>query len=61
MFRERAVPEQIAWVKMVLITKGKGGYRGIDLVEVLWKVCLVVVNFSLKRSIMLYNALHRFR
>ena len=46
---------------MVLPPKGMGGYRVIGIVEVLRKVFSVVVNFSLKRSIMLYNALHRFR
>ena len=44
-----------------LLPKGKGGYRGIMIVEVLWKVCLVVVNFSLKRSGVLHDALNGFR
>ena len=34
---------------MVFILKGKGEYRGIGLVEVLWKVCSVVVTFRPKR------------
>ena len=46
---------------MVLLLKGKGEYRGIGLVEVLWKVCPVVVNFRLKRSVVLHGALHGFR
>ena len=46
---------------MVLILKGKGEYRGIELVEILWKVCAVVVNCWLKRSVVLHNALHGFR
>ena len=40
--------------------KGKGGYRGIVVVEVFCKVCSVVVNCSLKRSVVLHNALHGF-
>ena len=43
-----------------LLPKGKGGYRGIVLVEVLCKMCSVVVNCSLKRSVVLHNALHGF-
>ena len=37
--RDRTVPEEIAWAKMFLIPKGKGGYIVIGLVEVLWEVC----------------------
>ena len=55
------VPEEISWEKIVLIPKGKVGYRGIWLVELLWKACSVVVNCRLKRSDVLHDALHRFR
>ena len=61
MFRYGTVQEDMAWAKMVLIPKGKGEYRGIGLVEVLWKVCSVVVTCRLKRSVVLHNQLHRFR
>ena len=37
-FRDRTVPEEIAWVVMLILPKGKWGYRGIGLVEVFWKV-----------------------
>ena len=46
---------------MFLILKGKGGYRVIELVEVLRKVCAVVINCWIKRSVVLHNALYRFR
>ena len=52
--------EEIAWVKMILVLKGKRCYRGIGLVEVLWKVCSVVVNYRLKMSVVLHNALYLF-
>ena len=55
------VPEEISWVTMALITKGKGEYRGIGLVGVLWKLCSVVVNGYLKISTLLHNALNGFR
>ena len=38
MFRDGVVLEEIAWSNMVLILKGRRGYRGIGIVEVLWKV-----------------------
>ena len=46
---------------MVFLPKGRGRYRDIGLVEVVWKVCAAAVNFRLKRSVMLYDALHGFR
>ena len=46
---------------MILLPKCKGGYRGIGLVEVLWEVRLVVVNFCLKRSAVLHSNLRGFR
>ena len=46
---------------MVLVLKVKGGYMGIGLVEVLCKVCAVVVNCCLKSSVVIHNALHGFR
>ena len=61
MFRDATVSVEIVWEKMVLILKGEGGYRDIGLVEVLCKVRSVVVNFRLKRSAMLHDALHGFR
>ena len=43
------------------LPKGKGEYWGIGLVEVFWKVCVTVVNCQLKRSVILYDALHGFK
>ena len=61
MFGGGTAPEDIAWATMVVLPKGKGGYRGIGIVEVLRKVCSVVVNFRLKRSVVFHDALHGFR
>ena len=55
------MPVKIAWARMVLTLKGKGKYRGIGLVEVLWKFCAVVVNCCLKMIVVLHDALHGFR
>ena len=41
--------------------KRGGEYWGIGIVEVLWKVCSVLVNCLLKRSVVLHVALHGFR
>ena len=42
-FRDGTVTLEISW-EIVIIPKGKGGYRGIGLVEVLWEICALVVN-----------------
>ena len=46
---------------MVLIPKSVGGYRGIVLVEVIWKVCLLIMNNRIQQNINLHDALHGFR
>ena len=61
MFKDRMVTEEITWANMVLIPKWKGGYRVVGLVEVMCKVCSVVVNCNLNRSVVLHDALHGFR
>ena len=60
-FGDGTVPYEISWELMVLLPKGRGGYQGIDLVEVLWKVCSVVVNCCFKMIVVLHDALHGFR
>ena len=43
-FWEGELAEEITWQAVVLIPKGKGDYRGIGLVEVMWKVVAVILN-----------------
>ena len=46
---------------VVLIPKGKKDYRGIGLVEVIWKVVAVIINRCFTSSITYHDALHGFR
>ena len=46
---------------MVLIPKSVGGYRGIELVEAIWKVCTSIVKNRLRSTTILYDALHGLR
>ena len=46
-FREGYTPEALRWTTMVLIPKGSREYRGIGLVETIWKVCTSIVNSRL--------------
>ena len=46
---------------MVLIPKRKKDYRGIGLVEVMWKVVAEILNRRLTASIAFHDLLHFFR
>ena len=60
-FRYGYIPETMTWTKILLIKKGGGGYRGIGLVEVIWKFCAWILNSRLLISIVLYDKYHGFR
>ena len=46
---------------MVLIPKGKGDYRGIGLVKVMWKVVTTILNLPFTASITYHDLLHGFK
>ena len=46
---------------MVYLPKVRGEYRGVGLLDMVWKVCSTVVNCRLKRSVTLHDALHWLR
>ena len=60
-FRERDLAEESTWQAVVLIPKGKGYYRCIGLVEVMWKVVAVILNCRFTSSITFHNVFHGFR
>ena len=60
-FRDGDLAEEVTWQAVVLIPKGKGDYRGIGLVEVMWKVVAVILNRRLTSSITFHDVLHGFR
>ena len=60
-FKDEVVPKEVAWATMVLLLNRRGGYWGIGLVGVVWKVCAVVANCWLNRNVTLHDALHGFR
>ena len=60
-FRDGELAEEATWQAVVLIPKGKGDYRGIGLVEVMWKVVAVILNRRLTSSITFHDVLHGFR
>ena len=46
---------------VVLILKGGGDYRGIGLVEMVWKAVAVILNRRFTASITYHDFLHGFR
>ena len=59
-FREGDLAEEATWQLVVLIHKGEKDYRGIILVEVVWKVVAVILNCRLTASITYHDFLHGF-
>ena len=60
-FRDGDLAEEGTWQAVVLIPKGKKDYWGIGLVEVMWKVVVVILNRRFTASITYHDALHGFR
>ncbi len=54
------IPQQLAWEFVVLLPKGGGDYRGIGLLEPLWKVVECIMDQGLN-ALPLHEALHRCR
>ena len=52
--------EETTWQAVVLIPKGEKDYRGIGLVEVMWKIGAVILNCRFTSSIIYHDALHGF-
>ena len=53
--------EEATWQAVVLIPKGKKDYRGIGLVEVMWKVVVAILNRRFTASITYHDFLNGFR
>ena len=41
------LPTELTWKVVVLITQGNGEFRGIGLIELLWKALLGVINWRI--------------
>ena len=59
-FQKGYIPEALMWKTMVLIPKGGREYRGIGLVETIWKVCASILNSKLQSSVVLHEVLYGF-
>ena len=43
-FREGNMAEEATWQVVVMVPKGKGEFRGIGLVEVVWKILSLILH-----------------
>jgi hypothetical protein len=59
-FKERQVPTQLSWSTVVLLPKGGGDYRGIGLLEIVWKVIESIINRRIASKIQFHDSLHGF-
>ena len=59
-FWEGKLAEEATWQAVVLIPKGKKDYRGIGLVEMMWKVVAAFLNLRRTASITFPDFLHGF-
>ena len=60
-FRDGDLAEEATWQAVVLVPKGKKDYRGIGLVEVVWKVVEAILKHRFTSSVTYHDALHGFR
>ena len=60
-FQKVRLPVEMNWTTMILILMGWGDYRGIGLVEMIWKKIISIINACLGMAISLHDSLHRFR
>ena len=60
-FGEGQLAEEATCQAVVLIPKEKKDYRGIGLVELMWKVVAAILNLRLTDYINLHDFLHGFR
>ena len=53
--------EEATWQTVVLIPKGRNKYRGIGIVEFMWKVVAAILHCKLATAITYPDFLHGFR
>ena len=57
-FQKVELAEEATWKTVVLIPKGGGDYRGIGIMEVVWKAVAVIINRLFTASITYQDSLH---
>jgi hypothetical protein len=60
-FHTGELPMAMSWSTMVLLPKDGGGYRGIGLLEIIWKLISAILDVWFKSTIQFHDCLHGFQ
>jgi hypothetical protein len=60
-FETGRLPTELTWCVLVAIPKPSGGFRGIGLLELMWKLMSSIIDSRMKENIQLHSTLHDFR
>jgi len=60
-YETRVLLATLPWAIVVHLPKASSGYRGIGLLEVIWKVTSSIIDARMKASITFHDALHGFQ
>ena len=60
-FTDGLIPQSFSWGILVLLPKSTPGeHRGIALLEVLWKLCAMIIHLHLTQAVEFHNDIHGF-
>ena len=60
-FETGKIPQQMTWETMVIIPKGNKKFRGIGILDTVWKLCSNIINRRRIEEIKYHDSLHGFR
>ena len=60
-FRSAELSQESMWSVLVLLPKGGGDFRGIGLIEVIWKVIEKITDRRISGNVEYHDVLHGFR
>jgi hypothetical protein len=55
------LPTELSWSVLIAIPKVSGGFRGIGILEAMWKVISSIIDWLFKEIIQCHPSLHGFR
>jgi len=54
------LPQELTWAYLVILPKADGGYRGIGLLEVVWKIISSIIQQRIKAKVRYHDIIHGF-
>jgi len=59
-YRSGVLLTELPWSTLLLLPKDSGGFRGIGLLETVWKVVSSIIDVRIKTSVRFHDVLHGF-